>query len=250
MEYLAGAFAGVRIGAVRAARFDRELQPQEPFLAEAQGVRTGRLAVQAAIAVHFGVMLHQVARAVRPEGLLVRHAGQRQLALELVLDAVEVAVGEDRGGRPALHVGRAAAVDVAVGDLSRPGAVLPARLVGHRKHVDMAVQHQVLPGLRRIEACHDVRHDLVRGDHAVLQLLAVEESADVGHGFQRIARWVGRLGADEVAEKADQLVLVLVDPGEQLILHEPVPPSACRKAIRPMRHGFDLRNRDAAAQHR
>ena len=67
---------------MRALGADREAEPQQPLLAIPDAERAGWLAVQATIAAHLGVVLHQPARAPGAEGFLVRDAGQGQLALQ------------------------------------------------------------------------------------------------------------------------------------------------------------------------
>src|SRR5438445_517056 len=61
----------MRVGPVGSDRVQGELDPERALLPEADGERAARLPVQAAIAVDFWMMLHQVARAPRPERLLV-----------------------------------------------------------------------------------------------------------------------------------------------------------------------------------
>ena len=68
----------MRVGPVGAPGPDRELEPEWPFLTEANGERTARLTVQQAVTVDLGVMLHQIAGAPRAERLLVRDRGERQ----------------------------------------------------------------------------------------------------------------------------------------------------------------------------
>src|SRR5437773_4808485 len=89
--------------AVGALRPQRGLQPERALLAEADGERAARLAVQTAVAVDFRVVLHQVTRAPWTERFLVGHSGEGQLALQVLAHAMEVVVGEDRGRRSCLH---------------------------------------------------------------------------------------------------------------------------------------------------
>src|SRR5579871_694364 len=96
-------------------------------------------------------MLGQVARAPRPEGLLVRHRRQRELAVELGLDLVEVEEGEDRRRGAALHVAGAAAVNLVVDQLAAPRITRPAGAVADREHVDMAIERQMASRLAGVE---------------------------------------------------------------------------------------------------
>src|SRR5262249_38943325 len=72
---LGGALAGVGVGAVRARRAHRDLQPQWPLLAQAHHKRARGLAVEERITVDFWMVLHEVARTVGPEGFLIRYGG-------------------------------------------------------------------------------------------------------------------------------------------------------------------------------
>src|SRR5215467_1801854 len=137
----------MRVGAVRTRRAQGELDPERSLLAEPDGERAARLAVQAAVAVDFRMMLHQIARAPRPEGLLVGHRGEGELALEMLAHAMQVVVGEDRGRRARLHVGDPAPVDLAVGNGAAPRIVGPALglpVGGDRKSTRLNSSHLVI----------------------------------------------------------------------------------------------------------
>src|SRR5262245_43113582 len=101
----------------------------------------------------FRMVLHEVARTIRSEGFLVGNSCERQLAAELVSEMIEIGVGEDRRCRAGLHVSDAAAIDLAVHDLPAPGIARPAgAVVGYREHVDMAIEYEMAPRVRAIEA--------------------------------------------------------------------------------------------------
>ena len=121
-----GAGAGVGIGAVRARRAHVEAQPERSLLTEAHGVAAAGLAVQAAIAEDFRMVLDQVARAPGAEGLLVRDRAERQPAMQRIAQLVQIEEREQRGRGAALHVAGAAAVDLAVDQLAAPGVDGPA----------------------------------------------------------------------------------------------------------------------------
>src|SRR5262245_42490663 len=108
---LRGARRQVCVGPVGALGPYRELEPEWPFLTEANGERTARLAVQQAVAVDLGVMLHQVPGTPRTECLLVRDRGERQPSLQMVANAIQVIVGEDRSRRAGFHVSHPATID-------------------------------------------------------------------------------------------------------------------------------------------
>src|SRR4030095_5020109 len=115
----------MRVGSVGAPGPYCELEPEWPFLTEANGERTARLALQQAIHVALGVMLHQIPGAPRAKCLLVRDRGERQPSLQMVADAVQVVVGKDRGRCAGFHVRHPAAIDLAVRDRPTPPAVRP-----------------------------------------------------------------------------------------------------------------------------
>src|SRR5262249_20904937 len=101
----------------------------------------------------FRMVLHEVARTVGSEGFLVGYGGERQLAAELVFETIEIGVAEDRRRRAGLHVGDAAAIDLAVRDFPAPGVAGPAgAVVGDREHVDMAIEDEMAPGMPAIKA--------------------------------------------------------------------------------------------------
>src|SRR5262245_49203632 len=149
----------MRVGPVGPPGPYRELEPEWPFLTEANGERTAWLAVQQAVAVDLGVMLHQIPGTPWAERLLVRDRGERQPSLQMVADTVQVIVSEDRGRCAGLHVRHPAAVDLAVCDCPAPRAVRPVLvLLVDREHVHVAVEHQMMPGRWPYEGAHDVRH--------------------------------------------------------------------------------------------
>src|SRR5262249_52184425 len=133
-------------------------------------------------------------------------------------DTVQVVVSEDRGRRAGFHVGHAAAVDLAISDRPAPRTVRPGLilLIG-REHVHVAVEYQMATGSRRREGSYDVRHSGLGRDDAEGQLVRFQEARDVRGGECRVAGWVRTLGADEFAQKTNDLVAVLVDPPHELL---------------------------------
>src|SRR5215475_14107711 len=135
----------MRVGSVGAPGPYCELEPEWPFLTEANGERTARLAVQQAVTVDLGVMLHQIPGAPRTKRLLVRDRGERQPSLQMVADAIQVVVGEDGGRCAGFPVSHSAAVDLAIRDRPTPRAVRPVLvLLVDREHVHMAVEHKMV----------------------------------------------------------------------------------------------------------
>ena len=210
----------MRVGAVRAPRAGREPEPQRALLAEADGQGTARLPVQQAVAVDLGVVLHEVPGSPGAEGLLVGDGGQRQPPFQVLADPVEVGEGEDRGRRARFHVRHAASVDFPVGDRPAPRSMCPplVRLVGG-EHVDVAVEDEVTARPSALERAHDVRHRGLRRDHPEGQGARFEKARDVRRGECRVARRVRTLGANEVAQKGDDRLAILVDPLGELSLH-------------------------------
>ena len=122
---LGRALAHVGVGAMRALRAHGKLQPQRSFLAEPYRIGATGFAVQTGIAVNLGVMLHQIARAVRTEGFLVRNAGERQTALQAIAHAVQIGKGKNRCRGAALHIGRAAAPNLTIVHGAAPRRLRP-----------------------------------------------------------------------------------------------------------------------------
>src|SRR4029453_12051587 len=129
------------VGSVGAPGPYCELEPEWPFLTEANGERTARLAVQQAVTVDLGMMLHQIPGAPRAKCLLVRNRGERQPSLQMIAYAVQVVVGEDGGRCAGFHVSHPTSVDLAVRDRPAPRAMCPVfvLLVG-REYVHVAVE--------------------------------------------------------------------------------------------------------------
>src|SRR5262249_22970215 len=146
-----GALTGMRIGAVSTLGAHRKFEPQRAFFAEAQCPRAARLAAQAAVAKDFRVVIRQVASAVGPESLFVRHSRQRQPAMKLGAHFTQVQEGEDRSSGTAFHVAGATPVDPAVDEFTAPWVVRPAGGVTHREDVDMAVEREVTSRLSGVE---------------------------------------------------------------------------------------------------
>src|SRR5258708_22399622 len=195
-----------------------ELEPQRTLLAEAQSPRARRLAVQAAVAEHLGMVLEQIARAPRPEGLLVRHRRQRQFAVQLGLELAEIEEGEDRRRGAALHVAGAAAEDLVVDQRAAPRILRPAGAVADREHVDVAVEREMATRLAGVEGRNDVGHDLVGRDHAIGYATRIQKLADVRDRLKRVARRIRARAADEVAEEGEQKLAIALDAFEQLFL--------------------------------
>ena len=108
-----------------------------------------------------------------------------------------------------------------------PGVLRPALAVADREHVDMAVECEVVARLRGRERRDDVRHRLLRRDHAIFDAAPIQQIADMRRRRARVAGWVGAGAADESAQKIDQHVAVALDPLQQLILatrHLPILP--------------------------
>src|SRR5215475_8732852 len=146
----------MRVGSVGAPGPYCELEPEWPFLPEANGERTARLAVQQAVTVDLGVMLHQIPGAPRAKCLLVRDRGERQPSLQMIAYTVQIVVGKDGGRCAGFHVSHPAAVDLAVRNHPAPRAVRPVLvLFVDREHVHMSIEHQMMTVRRPCEGAHD-----------------------------------------------------------------------------------------------
>src|SRR5581483_1866195 len=98
--------------------------------------------------------------------------------------------------------------------VARPGLRRP-----RGEHVDMAVEHEVRAGTGAAERSHDVGPFRLRRPvfhwYAVRLQLAVKE----GRRLARVARRVGARHAHEVGKEANELLTILVDPGEDRLAH-------------------------------
>ena len=107
--------------------------------------------------------------------------------------------GGERAGDAALHVDRAAAVELAVGDRAGEGRMLPCRLVARRHHVGMSGEHQVGRGAADagVEILHIVGARLLEGhaEHG--------EAGGLEHTFEIIERaafiWRDRAATQQIA---------------------------------------------------
>ena len=106
----------------------------------------GRLADQAGVQ-RLAARLHPVQhldRAVDADRLLVAGDQERErAALQAAVGLEVVERGRDEAGDAALHVGGAAPVEHAVGDLAAERRARPRALLAHRHHVGMAGKAQV-----------------------------------------------------------------------------------------------------------
>src|SRR5262245_17473596 len=215
---LGGALAGMGVGAVRTRSAHGDLEPEWPLLAEAHTKGARGLAVEERMPMHFWMVLHEVARTVGPEGFLIRYGGQRELALELILETIEVGVREDRRRRAGLHVGDATAVDLAVDNLPTPGILRPTRtVVGHREYVDVAIEDEMAAGAPAIEAADDVGHFGVRRDDAVGQSAQIEEPLHEIGDLAGIPGGIGALVLHERLQEAHEVLAVAIDPVQNLL---------------------------------
>src|SRR5262245_21038262 len=129
----------MRVGPVGPPGPYHELEPEWPFLTEANGERTAWLAVQQAVTVELGVMLHQIPSTPRAQRLLVRNGGDRQSSLQMIANAIQVVISKDGGRCAGFHVSHPAAVDLAVRNRPTPRSVCPVLvLLVDREHVHMA----------------------------------------------------------------------------------------------------------------
>jgi hypothetical protein len=144
-EPVRGVVGQVRIGGVALHAADREIAghgaaPADlDHVAELFGI--GGLADDAHVG-DLALLLHPAKDFVRPvDGIAFLVAGDEEAdrALEgLALGAQERIGGRGEGGDGALHVGRAAAPELAVAHLAREGIERPFRLVAGRHHVGVA----------------------------------------------------------------------------------------------------------------
>ena len=120
--------------------------------------------------------------------------------------------GGERAGDAALHVDRAAAIELAAGDRAGERRMLPRRLVARRHHVGMAGEHQMGRGGADagVEILHVVGARLAEG-HAVHG-----EAGGLEHAFEKGERaaFLRRDGtaAQQIAGDGDGDRRVIVQP--------------------------------------
>jgi hypothetical protein len=66
------------------------------------------------------------------------------------------------------------------------------------------------------EGAHDVRHGGLGRNHAEGKLMCFQEADNVCGGARRVTGWVRTLRTDEVAQKIDDLLAILVNPPREL----------------------------------
>ena len=127
----------------------------------------------------------------------------------------------NKGGHslsPSVAVGGAAAVNLAVDELAAPRILGPSEpVVGHGKHVDVAVEHEMLARLAGLEGRDDVRHLGVGSDDAIVEAAGLELAGEEVGRRARVARRVRAFAAHERPQEGDQRVAIRVDPGLQLL---------------------------------
>src|SRR5690606_18967432 len=96
-----------------------------------------------------------------------------------------------------------------------PWPVRPACLVIDREDIHVTVQGEVSAGLRRFEARRDVGLLRMAEKLLVIDPLARQELADKSAGLPRIATRVWCRDLYKIAEKAIQLVSIVVDRAQQ-----------------------------------
>ena len=218
--YFDGARALVCVGAVRAWRRDRDYRAQSAFLSEPNGLRAAGLAIEHAITEALvGMIFQKISGTPLPTSLLIRDGGQGEASLKALADAMQIGVGDEGSGRPALHVSGTPSPYHTVGHIAGPGVTLPAGAVPGRKDVDVPVKDEMSSGARSRKARDDVRHGLLRCDDPVADAFLVEELAEESDRLARIAGRVGGSRLDEAAEERDQRVPILLDPAQQLLPH-------------------------------
>src|SRR5688572_9623397 len=196
----------MRIGAMRTRSIDRDLEPERTLLAEPDAEGTRWLAVEQCIAVHLRMMLHEVSRAIGSERLLVGDGSQCQLALEVLSEPMQIDIREDRSSGAGLHVGDAAPVDLAVGDLAAPRVLGPAgAVIGDRENINVSIEDEMPAFAGAIEAADDVGHLRMRRDDAIRKIALSQEAGDELGGAACITWWVRTLVAHEFLQKAYEI---------------------------------------------
>jgi hypothetical protein len=166
------------------------------------------------------VLLDQPAAPGRAAGLLVGDGGEDHIAPERPSEPGQEPDDHGAHGDHVLHVDRAAAPDVAVGQLRRERRVTPPPGLG-RDHVDVPVEQQraLVPGLGGPEP-----HDQVGPARPALQHLRLEPVGPEPVGQERdtgglVAGRVGGVEPDQVAQQPDRggALALPVDLVQQLV---------------------------------
>src|SRR5215472_3298202 len=131
----------------------------------------------------------------------------------VVIDEV---VGAPRAHRLRLHVGHAAAEDLAVDDVAAEGIALPAVAVAHGERVEMAVEDD-RAARAAVGRGHHVDHPGPGLDHLGRITLALQVLDDAVRGGTSVTRRILAGSAHELAEEAEPLFLPLVDLFEDLV---------------------------------
>ena len=215
---LGSAFAQVGVGPVGSRGADGEPQPQRAFSPKRMLKGLEGLGVETTIAMHLGVVLHQIARTPGTKCFLIANGGQGKLTLESRLHTMQIDERKNRASGATLHVGRPAAPDFSVCHRAAPGCVVPGFVLTHRKNVDMTVQDQVLSRCRRLEARHDIRELGLWIDDSIVKWLRIQGGADMSHRLASVTRRVGALGLNEPRQKVDQQLSISRYPAKKLLL--------------------------------
>ena len=197
---------------------DLDDEAQRTLLAEPD--RAGRrwFTVQHAIAAKLvGKRVDQPLGPPGTAGLLVRDAGQCQLALQLVVKSVEVDVSPHRRRRAALHIDNTTAVNFAISDGATPGIARPGVGRTGGEDIDVAIENEVLTLAAAIERADNVGPIGLGAavfDRSVLRPQAVVEESG---GTLGIARGIGARLRHEVGQKFHDQIAIAIDPGKQCI---------------------------------
>src|SRR5262249_56251510 len=101
-------------------------------------------------------------------GLLVRDGGRLEASRQPVAMLVEESVSHEAGDGTTLHIGGAATIETTIVDRAAPGsAVTPQLITTGRKHVNVAIEHQMQPGPLGIGGSGQVREVGHRRAHPV-----------------------------------------------------------------------------------
>jgi hypothetical protein len=161
------------------------------------------------------MVVHEVVGAPQPHRLFVRNRREGEAPLPLN-QLGEEAEGNERRRRPCLHVGDAAAEDLAVDDLAAERIALPAAAVADGECVEMTVEDHGAAGAA-VGGRYHVHHSGL-GLYDLVRMALAFEIRD--HTFGRrpcVARRVLARPAHEIAQEPEPLVLALFDAVEDLV---------------------------------
>ncbi len=177
-------------------------------------------------------MLHQIARPPWAKGFLIRNGGQRELALQLIADAVKIGKCEDRSGSAAFHVRHPAPPDFVIHDGPTPRAAIgPSLVLTDRETVDVPIEYEMFTRPSTFKTGNDIGKCRIRVNDAIGNIGGIQKRRNMSGRLPRISGRVRAFCLYELTEKGDEPIVVAVDPIHELtlgVVHKRLPSSTER----------------------